>query len=212
MQESENNEGMHIWKQVPEGLLACAGADAVPTHATASSAWTPVDRNKVLVRKECGCLQRLTWKHAKGGSSMCRTCAAAQHTHRGEEQGMLEFVKCFVHEHNAGWWLLREHALHCFSSDTVRYLDCLLIHERVRNCSVDLQTSMLAVELDGSSHGSNPFQFGTDRVVAMFEQEQRDRDKDAELRRRNIRSVRLCDCSAESLILLHEQMDLIAHV
>ena len=152
----------------------------------------------------------MSWKRAKDSSSKCRACAALQHTHRGEEQELLEFVKCFVHEHSEDWWLLREHALHCSSSNTRRYLDCLLISEKVRKRSVAPESSMLAVELDGSSHGSNPFQFGTDRVVAMFEQEQRDRDKDAELRRRGISSMRLCECSAESLILLHEQMDLIA--
>lgn len=209
MQESQSNVGKYIWQSVPEELLACANA-CVPTHSGAGSAWAPVTRDSVLVRKSCGCLQVMLWKNAKKGSSMCRTCAAPLRTHRGEEQQALELVKSTVHEHMAGWWLLREHAMYCSASNTVRYLDCLLIHERVRSL-VDPESTMLAVELDGSSHGSNPFQFGTEREVAMWEQEKRDEDKDAELRHRGILSVRMCGCTVDAMSLLQDQLDWIAY-
>ena len=69
---------------------------------------------------------------------------------------------------------------------------------------------MLAVELDGSSHGNNPFRFGQTHEAAMQQQDERDRDKNAELKRRCISSVRIKVTHSESIALLRDALDMVS--
>ena len=73
---------------------------------------------------------------------------------------------------------------------------------------------LLAVELDGSSHGRNPLCFGEERTQAMWQQEELDRDKDAELLQRRYQSVRIgSDLSLDekARAMLKAGMDLVAY-
>ena len=155
--------------------------------------WQTKTRYSVLVLMTCGCLQVKQVKNidTNKGTGMCCTWAGARRGCRNEERAALLELKKIIQEHSHDWYLLREL---CMRDATGRLtkVDCMLISARVANLTAAQQTSaMLAIELDGTSHRYKPFEYGKDRIEAMEDQLERDRCKDAELRRRRIASIRI---------------------
>lgn len=192
MQESQETESRHVWKRVPEALLAACDAH-IPkdTRGQLDDTWQARTRHNVLILMTCGCLQVKRFKAAKKGTGMCCACAGALSGSRGEERAALQKLKQVIRSHSHAWYLLREFCMRD-DNEQLSKVDCMLISARVESLSAaEHASAKLAVELDGTSHRCKPFEYGKDRVEAMEEQHERDSCKDAELRRQRIASVRI---------------------
>ena len=67
-----------------------------------------------------------------------------------------------------------------FGEDSNMSVDSMLVHGCTGTHGIaPFKQTMIAVELDGKSHGDEPFLFGKERWVAMEAQRKRDVAKDA---------------------------------
>ena len=109
---------------------------------------------------------------------------------RTQEKAAYEEVRQLVAAHCDAWYLIRE--WHLRGETTSMSVDTMLVHACVGACgTAPYKEAMIAVELDGTSHGDNPYLFKQERWVAMQAQKDRDDAKDAALRRRGITAVRI---------------------
>lgn len=121
---------------------------------------------------------------------MCALCARRNHIRRSQEKATYEEVRQLVATHYDAWYLIRE--WHLRSEATSMSVDTMLVHAHVGACgAAPYKEAMIAVELDGTSHGGIPCLFGQERWAAMQAQKERDDAKDAALRRKGITAVRI---------------------
>ena len=211
MQESETHEGHYVWRSVPDALMASCGTQPDNAHGTQLRAWSPVTRNKVLARRHCGCLTVSLYKNAKKAADICAVCALRTHVARVQEKAAFEQVKDTIASHSDGWYVIREWRLS--GEDSNMSVDSMLVHGCTGTRGIaPFKQTMIAVELDGKSHGDEPFLFGKERWVAMEAQRKRDVAKDAALKRSGWTAVRINTQKPESFELLAKAMADIARM